>query len=204
MRRSVRGDVEKRILGYLSLKGKERVEKLRRAIGASKSFYRTLEKLRDAGFIEIKKVSHKERYVVLRKPSSLQARRLANLLVDLRLPAAISYDKRDIKRLLNLLEKQALLIWWNYIRSITAKRIEAIYVTAGHQPPKDMKPLKPEHLAEPLPFELRDLMSFMLDLHGSIPYELDKNKNAIIYRIAKERSRKLQRDVEEIKKRFQE
>ena len=88
------------------------------------------------------------------------------------------------------MEKQALLIWWNYIRSMAAKRIEAIYVTAGDQPPKDMKPLEPEHLAEPLPFELRDLMSFMLYLHGSIPYELDKNRNAIIYRIAKEKNEK--------------
>jgi len=43
-------------------------------------------------------------------------------------------------------------------------------------------------------------MSFMLDLHGSIPYELDKNRNAVIYRIAKEKTRKLQKEVRGLRK----
>ncbi len=177
-------DLERKILSYLSLKGKERVEELRRALGASKSIYRTLNRLKDLGLIEIEIVSHKERYVALKRKWPGSRKRVLELL------EALSFPKPITSGFLKVLEIQALLFWWSFIKSVAAKRAENIYVTTGEKS-KKMKPLKLEHLIEPLPSEIRDLINFMLDIHEAILYELDKSEADKIFRVAKKETQKL-------------
>ena len=190
--RSGKGEIERKILSYLSLKGKERVEKLRRAIGASKSFYRTLEKLRDEGFIEIQKVSHKERYVILKRGAN---KRLLTLLDSLKLPPTPSFieSKAHASKLLKEMERQVLLLWWSFIRSVAAKRSIRIYVTTAKEEPRDMKPIRIDHIIEPFPEEVRDLIDLMLDIHESFIWELSKSDADKIFYLAKEKCLKLQK-----------
>ncbi len=174
-------------MGYLSLKEKERVEVLRRALGASKSFYRTLNRLKDLGFVDIEVVSHKERYVVLKRRWPGSRKRLSELLDALSLPSSPTPP-------LEIMEKQVLLFWWSFIKAVAAKRAENIHVTTGEKP-KKMKPIKLEHLIEPLPLEVKDLFNFMLDLHEAALYELDKEEADKIFKLARERFLKLQKQL---------
>lgn len=177
--------LERKVLSYLSLKGRERVEELRRAVGASKSFYRTLNRLKDLGFIEIEIVSHRERYVVLKRRWLGSRKRLSELFSV--------FPSSPIPPL-EVMEKQALLFWWSFIKAVAAKRAENIYVTTGEKP-KKMKPLKLDYLIEPLPLEVRDLFNFMLDIHEAALYELDKEEADKIFKLAKEKCLKLQKQL---------
>jgi len=199
--RSSKGEIEQKIISYLSLKGKERVEKLRRAIGASKSFYRTLERLKDQGFIDIEVVSHKERYVVLKKGKE---KRLLTLLDSLSLPPTSKYieSKTHALRFFKLMEKQALLLWWSFIRSVAAKRAIRIYVTTAKEKPKDMKPTRPDHVLEPFPEEVKDLLNFMLSIHEAFIHELSKEDADKVFYLAREKCLKLQKTLEKQKKKM--
>ena len=200
-----RGELEQQIICYLSMRGKVRVEALRKALGASKSFYRTLAKLKDAGLIEIEVVSHKERYVKLaRRPTNVK---FLNLLKTLTIMPIEGLDnvKERIKRindLLEYMEKQILIGWWSFVRSVTSEAIILPEVI----PLKDHKEIKPKetdltHLFELSPSEVKNLVKLTLNLQETVLRTLGNEIMEKIFRVSKERLKDLLKELKEIEER---
>jgi len=187
------------------MRGKVRVEALRKALGASKSFYRTLAKLKDAGLIEIEVVSHKERYVKLtRRPTNVK---FLNLLKTLTIMPIEGLDnvKERIKRindLLEYMEKQILIGWWSFVRSVTSEAIILPEVV----PLKDHKEIKPKktdltHLFELSPSEVKNLVKLTLNLQETVLRTLGNEIMEKIFRVSKERLKDLLKELKEIEER---
>ena len=194
-----KGELEQQIICYLSVKDKVRVEDLRKALGASKSIYRTLSKLKDAGIIEIEKVRHKERYVrLVKKPIAAKASRIFKTITVL--PNA-----REPERFLECLEKQALIAWWSFIRAIIAERVttpEFVLITEDIRsrklPKRTINTINLGDLFELSPRQIKDLISFMLIFQRNVLMMLDRKSAEKAFRVAKERLRKLSKELEKL------
>ena len=191
-----KGELEQQIICYLSVKDKVRVEDLRKALGASKSIYRTLSKLKDAGIIEIEKVRHKERYVrLVKKPIAAKASRIFKTITVL--PNA-----REPERFLECLEKQALIAWWSFIRAIIAERVttpEFVPITEDTRSRElPRRTIDLGDLFELSPRQIKDLISFMLIFQRNVLMMLDRKSAEKAFRVAKERLRKLSKELEKL------
>jgi len=191
-----KGELEQQIICYLSVKDKVRVEDLRKALGASKSIYRTLSKLKDAGIIEIEKVRHKERYVrLVKKPRAARVSRLFKAITALP-------NTREPRSFLKYLEKQALIAWWSFIKAIIAERVttpEFVPITEDtgtRELPR--KTIDLGDLFELSPRQIKDLISFMLIFQRNVLMMLDRKSAEKAFRVAKKRLKKLSKELEKL------
>jgi len=191
-----KGELERQVISYLSIKGRVRVEELRKALGASKSIYRTLSKLKDAGIIEIEKVRHKECYVCLvKRPMTAKASRIFKTITTL--PST-----REPERFLEYLEKQMRIAWWSFIRAIIAERItipEFVPITedtSSKELPK--KAIDLGDLFELSPEQIKDLISFMLIFHRNVLMMLNRESAEKVFRVAKKKLSKLSKELEKL------
>ena len=191
-----KGELERQIIGYLFIKGRVRVEELRKALGASKSIYKTLSKLRGAGIIEIEKVRHKERYVrLVKKPMTAKVSRLFKTITALP-------NTREPERFLKHLEKQMRIAWWSFIRAIIAERItipEFIPITEDTRSRElPGRTINLGDLFELSPRQIKDLISFTLIFQRNVLMMLDRKSAEKAFRVAKKRLKKLSKELEKL------